>query len=881
MWYNQQRMSESRRIGMISSRLKTIIGSVSIWTYISFASAIWGVHWFSIPFVQKVCARVAYSEEWMIFAVFMSLMAVFISLAEMRSTRRGGIWPLLLPLLILFWSTYWLLGFGAAPIKGVAVVFAAMALMYICYRRIPCPQGNTLPTDEELERKTLYTNTINLIRQMVWDCQQECCGRCLALFGRWGSGKSHFVSHLASGLRIQLHENEGDYPDSICRRAFRFTSVDVWHCNTGEEAWENIVNALYFAISGNYATPNGFCRHILHSTGNFFRIPMLPLLSTIMNFIFHDSNMIEDEVNVLNDRVGLDKGKLPIFLVLENLDRCPVNVVLALFPILEKLKRIKGLIVFCVIAKDDFAKAWPAEERDYRTIQGYFDKTFDYTIELPPPDRKIIQDFFLSRVKRQNGDSNRCPLLCQMAEKKIFDFDTPRQAIRVATLLSGMEYFYLLRYTAVNTSSLRESVCLCCELIDSFYGEVHNELIAMPDPDAFVLDLPDELFEDYATWERKGTFPDKKLKTYQLLEHERLLKSVVFYLRCNLVREKKMLSYALHKQYIVLDGITIHECRKIIDLKSKKESASCWASIDTYYKGRTLHSSILDYYKTVFEYALEHYTESLKNAQFVSTAIKEMNGDDDLEGIKGEYMRNADLLFRLLSIGVNLDEAQYNGDLFLYLKSSFLFILEQIELGSLTRVTESLIRVHHGEALENVSLSVYSKLEVLKGKGEIHYLEEMIFYRFGFLLCAYLRQNRQVNKEFLSPFYYDRNGIAYEKYIEGAENSYSKMNHSVISYSGVNILFCNIEQLIEDENLCLTGFASLWNTALHNPKKSGGFHFRLHNKTRAEKICRRLECLCQECNKRTNPEESDAEAARCFRLKGLEELQGILKALAK
>ncbi len=128
-----------------------------------------------------------------------------------------------------------------------------------------------------------------------------------------------------------------------------------------------------------------------------------------------------------------------VLLVIDDLERAKFEIIMAMLPLFERLKRISHLTVICALAEDELCDVFRREGANVDRVYGHLNKLFDIRVEMPRLSESAIAHF----QERLFADKfNDCRLVKDFFQKNHLLFDNPRQLIRVTEKLACIERQY-------------------------------------------------------------------------------------------------------------------------------------------------------------------------------------------------------------------------------------------------------------------------------------------------------------------------------------------------------------------------------------------------------------------------------------------------------
>lgn len=247
----------------------------------------------------------------------------------------------------------------------------------------------------------------------------------IALCSPWGSGKSHFFNYLRVYLRKKKEKGLG-WED-----AFSISNVDVWKIQREEELWKEVNNVLLRAILGM----NGSIAYLVEQ--NLFRA------------IFQHTTegksvqLIYDLIYRNNDAFSLDliNQKLKnrrVLLIFEDIERARPEIIEALLPLLDRLRRMNNVFSLCSLDKEEL-QSKINNSTSIKNYQSYMSKVFDRNIYLSPAEPRDIGEMLSTLLKSRFNDKSLVPMFLNAFYHR---FETPRCMLRTLDALESLERLY-------------------------------------------------------------------------------------------------------------------------------------------------------------------------------------------------------------------------------------------------------------------------------------------------------------------------------------------------------------------------------------------------------------------------------------------------------
>lgn len=369
-----------------------------------------------------------------------------LTLLSIHYQFRYRMWLISVPFIFSFWAVFyddnrhWNLIYNLVVYLFLCSAFIAFALCCRA-RKLPLRESNG-KYQVRFGRLGVYEAGFDRIIRLSKNANQ---GRSIAVFGSWGSGKTHFLRYIdiemqkSNSLKLKNLDKSKNHSQSQSAQ-YAVKKIDLWQYHDIEDAWKSIIAGLYETICDKKPSP-------ILSVGQ----RVLTLLSKAEISVLGISGALETLVNNRNDdrlKASADKLSACInfpekvaVLILDDVERADIGIIEALLPLLERLQKIRGLIVVCAIARDELEEKFRENGKSSLLIQGYIDKLFDQSIYLPP-----IPDFYsaIEFKNRVDETAGNCRLLQDFSRKFIIAFDTPRQIMRVVERLAAIEQDYFI-----------------------------------------------------------------------------------------------------------------------------------------------------------------------------------------------------------------------------------------------------------------------------------------------------------------------------------------------------------------------------------------------------------------------------------------------------
>lgn len=267
--------------------------------------------------------------------------------------------------------------------------------------------------------------------------ERDRTGVLIAVTGEWGSGKTHFIDHTIYELDVRGRNKEEAGSGTMHRYTGKFHSatVDVWKAASADDIWQEIAQALIRTVRGeasDHLVGNTLVRAFLeHKFRGSLAMEIAKLLSMGKDAYAMIHSQIAHEI-----KQQANEGIYSL-LVLDNIDRCRVDILRVLFPALESLKHMYGLVILCGIAKGDMVPIMGAETPD---LSSALLKIFDAEFTIPQLTERE-QHMFKQRQVVPEGS-----YFAEWFKEQNFSGVSPRLVQRICDHNSRLSKTYLERH---------------------------------------------------------------------------------------------------------------------------------------------------------------------------------------------------------------------------------------------------------------------------------------------------------------------------------------------------------------------------------------------------------------------------------------------------
>lgn len=524
--------------------------------------------------------------------------------------------------------------FAILPVLMLARIIAGSILLLALYRTIFC--GKTIPykrpdlEEEYLGRRLFYRRSVRHIRRML-NRNGQAGGLTMAVYGAWGSGKSHLLRYIERNLCVI--EAESDVPNcNGFKGKCSIAKVDLWQSHSLDEAWEQIAEALSGALTGKRSaiSHTKLLRGVL-SALSALNEHLAPFIYVVRGFMSGGEDY-QTKIQSINKLVPQD-GAIALFL--DNVERCDTEIVMKLLPLLERLKQIEKLVVIVAIAREELVNKFVAVGYEENLLQGVLNKLFDNVMTLPENQPKNLQAMFASMVKQRYG---HCLTLMDFARRnKDFVCDTPREVERVVNQLGYIDEQFLARYENLLSDDKWQTRCDCVfnmEVLRLLNDSAYQYLKSKSEMFDFLKKVPRKILDPYCNlfslrFNHREMELDKQEEEWRekhpdfigFIEANPEAKAFFFFFS---KQSREDYDYALHMDYTSIDVLGDCECEEVINLaldSLMQDSLAVIHAVDALYRDCTENEK-----KQVLSQSVMYAVKKRKDenaCQFVFSAVRD------------------------------------------------------------------------------------------------------------------------------------------------------------------------------------------------------------------------------------------------------------------
>lgn len=346
----------------------------------------------------------------------------------------------------------------------LAALCLGLAMLMPAWRSLPKKSHRSLKPQEDVKmgRSYMYHLFWKMLYSSAEDCKEDDRGVCIAVTGEWGSGKSHFLSHTIYELdcmgRLEQLKFEGLPKREPYTGAFSSYCVDLWKPVSEDDMWREIANGLAYTARG-YRSDCFLGNRLVKSVLQLCHLP-LPLADDTAKLL----SLGGDGETLIHSRIGreIQEHDQYSLLVLDNIDRCSIGRLRALFPVIESLAKIPRLVILCGVAKGNMTTIMG---REAPSLCAALMKICDDEIHIPQMSHSESSQYLL-RLKENEREKSDKRLDDWFRKTELYDM-TPRLVKKIRN--------HLCRFTKMHQRYLSQpkeegdfDIDVCCECIFSF-----------------------------------------------------------------------------------------------------------------------------------------------------------------------------------------------------------------------------------------------------------------------------------------------------------------------------------------------------------------------------------------------------------------------------
>lgn len=438
---------------------------------------------------------------------------------------------------------------------AVAVVLVGLLLLRCVGRygmNVFCPDSPHLQrTPDALGRGGMYAAIHARIRK-----QSAHGGAVLAVYGEWGSGKSHLLNYLEFRLRKPYAKEQYDDPEStenqLYAGSYTVCRIQLWRYKSSEDALSSIASALSRAVvpSARSFAASELPSFLWTLPSVFFGIETEPIRKAVVSLVLHEDS---PDTGLAAINAYLTSQQRRAVLLIEDVERAEIEVIEHLLPLMERLKCITSLTVLCALDPQELQHKCKQSRMVAGSLQGYLDKIFDMGFSVPPLPDDLSEEYFLAYAQKHYPDF---PKLLHFAKETQLHFRTPRQIERVAARLASLEWMYFREEKREPYEvGYKTEFVFYVEILRCLYYEAYEEL----NP----IEQPAKLLRALAA-QKEAEVMQKLPITAKLYAQDATFHSLVMALAQDDRSYSINIDYAVAANYTRRTSLTPGECAEII-----------------------------------------------------------------------------------------------------------------------------------------------------------------------------------------------------------------------------------------------------------------------------------------------------------------------------
>lgn len=439
------------------------------------------------------------------------------------------------------------------------------------------PEKNDPEKNDYLHRAKLYNHIYESIKRNFGEENKE--GRTIGICGRWGSGKSFCISKL---LRLLSKESAlVTQTNNVEKKEFIICDkVDIWDATTPDEAWNRIIFSLQKGITGSCVFSSSKIWKLIPFVIFFFGGDR-EAIKEIYKLVLPDYDIKEAKA------IAHKLGKRNLVLVIDDLERANFDVIQAMLPLFERLKKIQNLIVICALSEDELCEAFGSRMINRDVVYGYLNKLFDLRFQMPKLDLEGVKSYQGYLLENKYSD---CKLLKTFLENNSLCFDEARQIERVLEKLASIEREYYMNFPYVFDSEEEVELSekgvglkivkfiFLVVALQLAHPEVGKEIECKSKLSDFIRSMPSKLAKynnDLFSYSKNCAIPDKNWRKKYPITHDAIMQNGIVWCILTLLKNEskfysenqfdQMYYHTIHGQYPIYTDLKEFEYKKIIE----------------------------------------------------------------------------------------------------------------------------------------------------------------------------------------------------------------------------------------------------------------------------------------------------------------------------
>lgn len=606
-------------------------------------AAIGLVGWLFYPSVEKFVYPFCKEKEILAYiAISFSFLLVFIS-AIRGGEKLDFIFYALSCLLSLLSLWVYSCVVLLSPHEFVIYVAIDAALMVLGY----CFADFSLQKKEELCKISVKNNPDSIGREAMYAHVYESIrmgaenaeSKAYAILGNWGSGKTHLLNYLHRRLSVPHAVERYDIlkeHGKNCSGAFAICKIDVWNYSSEEELLKGIADAIIGMLSKKPSITYKRVFRLVEKLAELSGSNHAILINSILGVVFakHED---EDGVYEKNISENIEDGERFV-LLLDDIERSSLSIQLKLFPIIARLKKIKGLSIICSVAPEEMARQLLHRGINRETIIGSLYKIFDKCFSVDQLTLEEGHRFFRKLVLE---NYHQCKCLNAFVKKYRLPFRTPREVLMVCSHLAYCEnnnfcFAETKSIPSFSTEKLHVNLAFLLEtlrvinpsVLETLSREGVDFLQSIPrwlikygnQAGIFSIDIPDEpeQFNDYKI--------EAYANSYAKLQNDGLALYVIACIKRDFSIDNQCLNYHIYTQYIKCETVRFSDVKRIC---FSNLSTNCYTVRELIKNNAVPIPNNLELsIEKVFAYLLYKATKQPKKTRYIDALVKWVDAEE-------------------------------------------------------------------------------------------------------------------------------------------------------------------------------------------------------------------------------------------------------------
>ncbi|QQL43933.1 P-loop NTPase fold protein [Sulfuriroseicoccus oceanibius] len=250
------------------------------------------------------------------------------------------------------------------------------------------------PISEKLQQNEPKVQSDKLERQMYVDKFADFLAQNLsnssiqfsriAISATWGTGKTDFILRVVSKLN-ELNSSQSS------RLRYCTHVLCPWQAKTHTEAHEEIIRGIDKALG--IRSPSR--PHIAKLVHTLLGLVGIKSPASRISDILKSSNVLLNDLKLRQIDHLLKHSRKRVIVFIDDMERVNEEQIKKIFPALNQIKKLEYCCFVFAIDTDRLQNAFTSNEE----AKGYINKTFDYHLSLPAPEKREIIKLARSEVR--------------------------------------------------------------------------------------------------------------------------------------------------------------------------------------------------------------------------------------------------------------------------------------------------------------------------------------------------------------------------------------------------------------------------------------------------------------------------------------------------